>query len=123
MTPSTSNCLDCSQKLYGRSDKKFCNDHCRNSYHAKRNKDWNNYMRNINHILRKNRRILAFFHQNNVQTITTSMLALQGFQISYCTSFHEKSQERYYYDYQLIPIQKDKFKIVYADSSALLQTG
>ena len=31
-------CLECGEKIIGRSDKKFCNDACRNSYNNKQNK-------------------------------------------------------------------------------------
>jgi predicted nucleic acid-binding Zn ribbon protein len=53
------NCLECGEKIIGRSDKKFCNDACRNAYNNKQNKDSNNLMRNINNKLRKNYRILT----------------------------------------------------------------
>ena len=33
------NCLECSEKIVGREDKKFCSDGCRNSYNNKINKD------------------------------------------------------------------------------------
>ena len=52
-------CLECGEKIIGRSDKKFCNDACRNSYNNKQNKDSSNLMRNINNKLRKNFRILS----------------------------------------------------------------
>ena len=51
-------CLDCGETIKGRSDKKFCNDICRNSYNNKLNSDTTNYVRNVNNILRKNRRVL-----------------------------------------------------------------
>jgi hypothetical protein len=51
-------CRECGVPLKGRSDKKFCNDHCRNSFNNTIRSDSNNYIRNINNVLRKNRRIL-----------------------------------------------------------------
>jgi len=44
-------CLACNEPLMGRSDKKFCDDQCRNDYNNKLNSDENNFMR-------KNRKIL-----------------------------------------------------------------
>ena len=52
-------CVECETPLIGRVDKKFCNDMCRNSYNNLLNKDANEYVRKVNVILRKNRRILS----------------------------------------------------------------
>ncbi|MGJ1236934.1 MULTISPECIES: hypothetical protein [Sphingobacterium] len=51
-------CLECGKVIYGRSDKRFCDDACRNAYNNKLNSDQTNLVRNVNNILRKNRRIL-----------------------------------------------------------------
>src|SRR3954465_593299 len=51
-------CLECEKVLRGRLDKKFCDDYCRNAFNNRQNADTNNYVRNINNALRKNRRIL-----------------------------------------------------------------
>ena len=51
-------CLECGQNIRGRSDKRFCDDSCRNAYNNKLNSDQTNLVRNVNNILRKNRRIL-----------------------------------------------------------------
>jgi len=51
-------CLECGKDIYGRSDKRFCDDACRNAYNNKLNSDQTNMVRNVNNILRKNRRIL-----------------------------------------------------------------
>ena len=58
------NCIECGEKIVGRSDKKFCNDACRNAYNNKQNKDSTNLMRNINNKLRKNYRILLDLNSN-----------------------------------------------------------
>ena len=104
MKLSTSHCRDCGNKLLGRSDKKFCNDYCRNTYHSKRNRDVNNHMRNINNILRKNRRILHQLIQNNICTCPITDLLHLGFQMEYCTQFyrdHNNKEFKYYYDISL----------------------
>ena len=101
MKLSTSNCRDCGTRLLGRSDKKFCNDYCRNAYHGKRNRDVSNSMRNINNILRKNRRILQHLIQNNIKTCSKIELINLGFKIAYCTHFYTAQDGRrhqFYYD-------------------------
>ena len=57
-------CLECTDEFIGRADKKFCCDGCRSSYNNKLNSDTTNFVRNINNILRKNRRILAELNPN-----------------------------------------------------------
>ncbi|MBN2521295.1 MAG: hypothetical protein JXB17_12355, partial [Bacteroidales bacterium] len=57
-------CTECGEPIHGRSDKKFCCDQCRNIFNNRLNSNLNNYMRNINNVLRKNRRILAELNPN-----------------------------------------------------------
>ena len=40
-------CLECGDKLVGRSDKKFCSDYCRNAHNNTINTDSKNLIRNI----------------------------------------------------------------------------
>lgn len=86
MNTTSKLCLQCSRKLVGRSDKKFCNDHCRNEFNNRLNSDENNLMRRINHALRKNRRILIEFQSLNKKKVPLQELLAAGFDFSYCTS-------------------------------------
>ncbi len=52
-------CINCGNKIKGRTDKKFCNENCRNGYNNRLHADRNNLIRNINNALGRNRRILA----------------------------------------------------------------
>ena len=58
MTETSRTCAACGKPLKGRSDKRFCDDYCRNNFNNQQNSDTTALMRNINNILRKNRRIL-----------------------------------------------------------------
>ena len=62
-------CLQCGDKISGRIDKKFCSDYCRNAYYNDQNRDANNYVRNVNNILRKNRRILTDLNPDGKVTL------------------------------------------------------
>ena len=55
------NCLFCGTTLSGRSDKKYCDDNCRNNYHYRLKKDSNIIIKSINASLIKNREILKSF--------------------------------------------------------------
>ena len=95
-------CLECGEKIIGRSDKKFCNDGCRNAYNNKNNKDVSNLMRNINNKLRKNFRILS--EQNFVDgkaKTTKQNLSINGFDFTYFTHFKvykNGAEYRFVYD-------------------------
>lgn len=79
-------CLECGEKIVGRSDKKFCSDDCRNAYNNKLNKDSNNLMRRINNRLRKNYRILDALNFSDGKTKTTkNKLLAEGFDFDYFT--------------------------------------
>lgn len=95
-------CLECGEKIIGRSDKKFCNDACRNAYNNKQNKDISNLMRNINNKLRKNFRILSEqnFTDGKVKT-TRQKLSIAGFEFTYFTHFKvykNGAEYRFVYD-------------------------
>jgi hypothetical protein len=79
-------CPECGAKIIGRRDKKFCSDQCRTSHFNKIHCDQNNFMRNINNKLRKNRRILkSFFDEGTIQMNRLDLLA-EGFTFAYFTN-------------------------------------
>ena len=98
---SMENCLECGDTIIGRSDKKFCNDGCRNAYNNKHNKDSSNLMRNINNKLRKNFKILSEqnFVENKAKT-TRNKLSVAGFDFEYFTNIKTyKNGAQYYFVY------------------------
>ena len=110
-------CLACEKTLKGRIDKKFCNDYCRNAYNNRQNSDQNNYVRNINNILRKNRRILeiAIPHGEGMTKCPKAKLANQGFNFKYHThQYMNKKGDTYFfcYEYGFLPLEGDWALIV-----------
>ena len=79
-------CLECSDKIVGREDKKFCSDGCRNSYNNKINKDSTNFMRNVNNKLRKNYRILSALNVDGKSKTTRTKLLGKGFDFEFFTN-------------------------------------
>ncbi|MBP7357521.1 MAG: hypothetical protein KA871_05365 [Cloacibacterium sp.] len=109
-------CLECGEKIIGRSDKKFCNDACRNSYNNKQNKDSSNLMRNINNKLRKNFRILSEqnFIDNKAKT-SKNKLSLAGFDFRYIThikTYKNGSQYFFVYDFGYKLLDDDMVLVV-----------
>jgi len=55
----TSCCIGCGEPIIGRSDKKFCNESCKSTYHYKQNiESKDSLYRKIDKQLKRNRRIL-----------------------------------------------------------------
>lgn len=93
-------CLECSEKLVGREDKKFCSDSCRNAYNNKINKDSNNYMRNVNNKLRKNYRILSELNVDGKSKTTRDKMINKGFDFDFFTNILQtKTGNTYYFLY------------------------
>lgn len=103
----TKACIECGQTFYGRSDKKFCDDYCRNLHNNKLNSDTINYMRNINNTLRRNRHILAqLLASATVKTVSRRALSDAGFSFLHYTSVYVKKSGVtifHCYDYQYLP--------------------
>lgn len=82
-------CLDCGAKLHGRADKKFCNDLCRNNYNNQLNSNSYNLVRNINNILKKNRRVLEELNPSGKTKTTRDKMLGKGFNFDYFTSNYQ----------------------------------
>lgn len=108
-------CLECNEPIRGRADKKFCSDLCRNAYNNKLNSDSSNLMRNVNNILRKNRRILEGLIPDEMAKISKSKLADLGFNFNYFTNLYtNKKGDTYYFIYEFgyLPIEHDYMLLV-----------
>jgi predicted nucleic acid-binding Zn ribbon protein len=108
-------CLECGAELHGRIDQKFCSDQCRNTYNNRLNKDETAYMRNVNHTLRKNRRILKELNPSGKAKVTKQTLLSKGFSFKYFTHvFKNKEGKVYYFCYEqgYLPLDNDFFALV-----------
>jgi len=96
-------CLSCGKAVKGRSDKKFCDDYCRAAYNNDLKGAANNYIRNVNNALGKNRRILEGLLPEGEPTAkaTRDKLIERGFQFKYHTHlYHTKTGKTYCYCYE-----------------------
>src|SRR5690606_37824737 len=110
-------CLACGKAVKGRTDKKFCNDYCRNNYNNLLKSDTNNLVRNINNALGKNRRILEGFLIKGEETANTTgdTLLEKGFLFKYNThTYTNKQGNIYYFCYDLgyLPLENDWYLLV-----------
>lgn len=103
MITETKVCLSCNRGLHGRADKKFCNDYCRNTHNNHLNSPANNYVRNINHSLLRNRRILETLlpASLSITKCTKQLLHSKGFAFHYFTHTQtNKKGNTYYFCYE-----------------------
>lgn len=110
-------CQCCDKPLRGRADKKFCDDYCRNIFNNHLKAATYNYVRNVNHALGKNRRVLeGLFAEGKDMTKTTKEKLLQrGFLFKYMTHFYKnKKGNTYYfcYDYGYMPLNNELYLLV-----------
>ena len=108
-------CLDCGEPLKGRSDQKFCNDLCRNSFNNKKLSGSTNFMRKINRILKRNHTILEELNPEEKTTTYKSMLEKQGFNFNYYTNIYTTRTGRVYYfcyDQGYAELENSKFMLV-----------
>ncbi len=113
--PTKTKCLECKTIIQGRADKKYCSDYCRTAFHNRNNSDSTNYMRNVNNILRKNRRILAALNPNGKAKTTRTKLLDKGFKFSYYTNEYVTKAGKVYkfcYEQGYLTLENDKFALV-----------
>jgi len=110
-------CLLCGKILKGRSDKKFCDDYCRAAFNNELKSAANNYIRNVNNALGRNRRILESLLPAGEQTAKASRdkLVEKGFLFKYHT--HQYSARNgntyfYCYEYGYLPLENNRLLVV-----------
>ena len=108
-------CPECGDEFQGRSDKKFCSDMCRNSFNNKQNSNSTNLVRNINNILRKNRRVLQELNPSDKTKVHKNKLMDKGYNFNYATNIYQtKTGNTYYFCYEhgFMAVEDDYFILV-----------
>lgn len=99
-------CYFCGEKVFGRSDKKFCDDNCRNRFHAQaqRKRQWTepNFIGKINRALMRNRKILAQSIPRGKKNVVLRRTTLEekGFEFGYYTNILQTQSGAYHYCYE-----------------------
>jgi len=116
MSLEVKTCLECGEPIKGRADKKYCDDQCRSLHNNKANSDTTAQMRNINNLLRKNRRIMHELSNEEGKTaMAKSKLTDAGFNFKYHTHTYTTQKGSVYklcYDYGYLPIENDYLMII-----------
>lgn len=94
-------CKECGKELKGRSDKKFCDSVCRNTYNNRSHSINSSYVRNVNSILKNNRKILKSFVEQGIQQVQLQLLQSVGFDFQHVTAVQRAQDQDLYYCYEL----------------------
>ena len=93
-------CPECGRTIFGRLDKKYCSDACRNASNNKVNADATNFVRSVNNTLRKNRRILSGINTEGKTKTHKDKLLLKGFDFGFFTNIYTtKAGQEYRFCY------------------------
>lgn len=113
---TTKNCLACDKPIHGRSDKKFCNDYCRNSYNNQMKSMNSTSIKDINNVLVKNRKVLeTALGDKEMEKITKEKLLQNGLNFKYITHTYTNKKGNTYcfcYEYGYLPLENDWYLVV-----------
>ena len=91
MKEETKYCLNCGDRMVGRSDKKFCSDECRTMFNNRKYRDIHREVARIDRILKKNYSIIDTLYKKGERRIAFTALFGMGFNFEYVTSMRESS--------------------------------
>lgn len=120
MLSITRDCLACGKSMKGRTDKKYCDDFCRNNYNNElKHKDNTKFVRNVNNTLRHNRKILCEMLEKVAPeeklTLARNHLVQAGFNFKYITHTYTNKKDSVYffcYDYGYLLLENDRCLVV-----------
>lgn len=90
-------CLACDKELKGRSDKRFCDLHCKSSYHYRRSlEEAPRFYNKVDNQLKLNRKILKQYNKAGKATVRASLIKEDGFNPNYFTHYWKNNKEDVY---------------------------
>lgn len=86
--PEQVRCLNCGDLMKGRSDKKFCDLHCKSAYHYRRSlEEAPRFYNKVDNQLKLNRKILKHYNKAGKATIRAHILLEEGFDPKFFTHY------------------------------------
>lgn len=117
--PMENVCLSCKETFEGRSDKKFCDVHCKSAYHYKvAKKNENNFFKLVDNQLKTNRKILKNYNKAGKAFVRADKLIEEGFNPKIFTHYWKNNKGEVYlfvYEFGFLKKkenQKDKYVLV-----------
>jgi hypothetical protein len=120
-------CEYCGDTIRGRSDKRFCDDTCRNRHHNKINQEEGALVREVNGILKRNRRILRSLWPEGQEYLKCGRQPLleKGFRFGYHTHTCRSSSGQHYhfcYEYGYGVMRNGELVLVRRDAQNAAET-
>lgn len=101
-------CLNCGEPIYGRADKKFCSDACRNSYHYEQKQTVSDVVKKTNAILARNYKTLSALNDKGKTSVTRKQLIDRSFDFKVFTGIYTtKTGSTYYLVYDQAYLKKE----------------
>ncbi|MCF1423242.1 hypothetical protein [Mangrovimonas futianensis] len=86
-------CMSCGKELTGRIDKRFCDLHCKSSYHYRRSlEEEPRFYNKVDNQLKQNRRILKSYNKAGKATVRSSTLKDKGFDPHFFTHYWKNTK-------------------------------
>ncbi len=90
-------CLYCKKQLTGRTDKKYCNLHCKSAYQYQKEKERpERFYNQVDNQLKLNRKLLKEFNKGGKVTIRSSVLLELGFNPKFFTHYWKSQKGEVY---------------------------
>lgn len=90
-------CACCGKAINGRSDKKFCDLHCKSSYHYRKSlEEAPKFFNKVDNQLKANRRILKQYNKAGKATVRSSILKDEGFDSNFFTHYWKNKKGQVY---------------------------
>ena len=94
-------CLECGKEIrYGRTDKKFCSESCKNRYHNNKHKYSRSMHNKVLNGIEKNYEILCRLYRSHVLSIDIGDLIALGFRMEYSTGYRKSNRHDEYHCFE-----------------------
>lgn len=113
------NCKHCNKELQGRTDKKYCNLHCKSAYHYQQAQEQpERFYNKVDNQLRLNRKILKKYNIGGKVTVRAEVLRELGFDSNFFTHYWKNIKGDVYlfvYEFGFLKIdenEKEKYLLI-----------
>lgn len=106
-------CLSCEKEFEGRSDKKFCDAHCKSAYQYRQTKqNPTKFYNRVDNQLKLNRKLLKYYNKSGKATVRTKVLLEDGFNPNFFTHYwRNKKGDLYLFVYEFGFIKRKEREI------------
>ena len=109
-------CQQCGKPIRGRTDKKFCDSNCKNTFNFAKRRETRNEVKEIDNYLHRNREILAtLMGESKKEMFDRTVLTRAKFRWEYMTGIYKNKQDKWYhlvYDFAWMEFTDQRILVV-----------